>query len=412
MDGSGRGRERHGGAGFAAGKIAIGLTGFAALAGLGAFVTGWLDRGGGTLIGAARAMPWLLTAALGLLAVDLLLGGLRLHVWLRRLAPGARYTVSLQTYLVNLFASAILPLAAASAPAQIATLVRGGVRPARAVAALLLTFIGVLSALLLLGGAAAAYLLATTDLAARLGGVQRAALVASVMAAMLLLAALLNPRVGELLACWLFAAGRRLGGRVGRGAVRLAERLGRGAAEYRAALRAARDGWQVPFAGSLGISVAMLLNKCAIAFLVAAGLGSAAGYVDVAARHALQSLFLYFSPSPGQSGLAEASVPAFMAGVLPEGRWLEFTVLWRALSSYVGVAIGAAAAIYLFGRRRAGPGADLAAGGGEGKEDGPRVVYRAKLAPALTASGERPRSTQFTLPNSCGRNSGLRTEPG
>jgi hypothetical protein len=183
---------------------------------------------------------------------------------------------------------------------------------------------------------------------------------------------------------------------------RAIEELARGVEDYRSALRAARDGWKAPVAGSFGVSLLMLVNKCAIAFLVAAGLGSAAGYLDVAARHTLQSVFLYFSPSPGQSGLAEASVPAFMAGVLPDGRWLEFAVLWRAVSSYVGVSIGAAVAIHLFGRRR-------------GRRAGPADegdAYPPTCAAALTARGERPRSTQPTLPNSGGRNPGLRTEPG
>lgn len=294
----------------------------------------------------------LLMAAVALLLLDFVLGGLRLHFWLRALQSGTPYGTALRTYLVNLFAAAVTPMGAASGPAQLAVLVRGGVRPARAIAALLLNFVGVLSAFLLLGGVSTLYLLTRTDVGARVGAFQRAMLLGAATAAALLAVAAWNPRAGGALAGSALSVGARFPGRFGRLLRRLGVALDRGVADYRAALTALRSGWKMPLAVSLATSAVMLLNKCAIGFLVAAGLGFQGGYLDVAARQIPQLLLVYFSPSPGGSGVAEASVPVFLAGVVPAGRGVEFALLWRVLTSYLGVLIGALAAVTVFSRTR------------------------------------------------------------
>jgi uncharacterized membrane protein YbhN (UPF0104 family) len=71
-------------------------------------------------------------------------------------------------------------------------------------------------------------------------------------------------------------------------------------------------------------------------------------YLGVVARQAVQISLLYFSPTPGGSGVAEASVPMFMAGVLSESHWTAFALVWRAVTSYLGVAVGAVAALVTF----------------------------------------------------------------
>ena len=158
----------------------------------------------------------LLLAALALVLLDFLLGGLRLHLWLRLLEPKVSFWLSFKTYLINLFAAAISPMAVASGPAQLATLVRGGVRPARAIAALLLTYVATLSSLLVVGGLGGTYLLLTTDIVTSFGGLQRSLLVGSGLSATFLVIAILNPRGGDLIARGLASAGSRVAGRPGR----------------------------------------------------------------------------------------------------------------------------------------------------------------------------------------------------
>lgn len=385
--------------------VALGLFGFASLAALGALTAGWLDTGPSAIVSATRAVPArLIAAGLALLLVDFLLGGLRLHLWVRRLQPGVAYRTSLRTYLVNLFAAAVSPMGAASGPAQFATLVRGGVRPARAVAALLFTYVGVLGAFLLLGGLAGIYLLTTTSFGDKLGGLERGILAGAGTSATLLVVAILNPRAGGVVATGATSAGIRMGGRPGRLLHRLGVRLQQAVADYRAALRSVRRDWQMPLFGGVGLSTAMLLNKCVIGFIVAAALGFTGGYLDFAARHALQSIFIYFSPTPGGSGLAEASVPTFMAGVVPEGRSMEYAFLWRAMTSYVGVAVGAIAFGTVFGHKRSAST--------DTTEIRRTLDPYWATEPARSVRYDRCPSTQATLPNSAGTKSGFGTDPG
>ena len=335
-------------------QLAGGLIAFSALAWAGLWTARWLDRGGAATATLSQPMPaGSLLVALALVVADFLLGGLRLHLWVRRLAPRARYALSVQVYLVNLAASAVSPLGLAAGPAQWAVLVRGGVGGADAVAALLLNFVGILTALVSLAGVGVAYVVLGSGPAGSLAGLERAGLLACAGLAGLLLVGLLNPRVGLAVAAGISRLGGSIAGRAGELLAAVGGRLERGVAEYRAALAAVRGGWPLRLAANVGISSLMLLDRCLIGFLVAVSLGFTGSYTEAAARQLLQALLLYFSPSPGGSGLAEATVPVCMAGVVPAGRSMEYALVWRVLTSYIGIAVGAMAATAAFGRRRA-----------------------------------------------------------
>jgi len=372
-------------------RVAVGLALFAALATLGAFAAGWRDGGPALLARGPAIPPGYAAGALALVAADFLLGGLRLHLWLRRFRAEAPYRLALRTYLVNLFAAALSPLGAASGPAQLATLVRGGVPATQAAAALLLNYVGILSGLLLVGGLAAGYLATRGAWVGRLDGLHAVLLVAAAALPALLVPAILNPGWGGALGDRLAAWGARLGGRAGAALGRAGAAARRAVDQYAQAARSVRERGGRTLAAGTALSGAMVLNKSAIGLLLAAGLGFGGPWLEVLARQAVQGFLLYFSPSPGGSGIAEASVPLFMGGVLPEGRWMEFAVLWRAATSYVGVATGAVAAALVFAARR-------------------------PYAPAETATRsarcERDRSTQLTRPNSGGTKSGRGVEPG
>lgn len=343
-------------------RVLLGFGAFIALGAVGAWAAGRLDPTGTvslrSVITAVR--PGFLAVALALVILDYVMGGLRLHVWVRRLASGTPWSVSLRTYVVNIFAAAISPMGSASGPAQVAVLYRYGLHPARAVAALLLNFMAVLASFLLVGGAAGLYLTAGADLAGTLGGVIRALLFTAAGAALLLALIVGNPGLGSALAGRLAARGRRGETRRHRLMAAAGHGLERGVADYRAALDTLRAGWHRPLAAASLLSTLMLLNKCAVGYVLALGMGFEGGYVELAARQSLQWLLIYFSPSPGGSGIAEATVPAFLAGIVPAGRMVEYALLWRFFTAFVGAVVGAVVAITLFsGQRRAAGHAHL-----------------------------------------------------
>jgi uncharacterized protein (TIRG00374 family) len=335
-------------------RVAGGLGAFLILGGLGAWAASRLDpRGAFSLQSLLDAVPGgLLALALVLVTLDFVLGGTRLHVWLRRLVPGTPWSVALKTYLVNLFAASISPMGSASGPAQLAVMARYGVAPAKGLAALLVNFIGLLSAFVLIGGASGTYLLASARLPGTAGGVVRALLLVVTATTVLVVVIVGNPRAGAGLARRLLAMGNGGGGRLSRGLVRLGGMMERGVADYEAALAALRSGWYRPLTVATALSALMLLNKCAVGYLLAVGMGYDGSYVEVAARQSLQWLLIYFSPSPGGSGIAEATVPAFLGGIIPAGRIVEYTILWRGVTALFGAIVGGVVAASVLGGLR------------------------------------------------------------
>ncbi len=332
-------------------KLALGLLAFVTLTALGILAAGWLGGDALRFFDALRAMPagFLLVPVVYLL-VDFTLGGARLHLWLRILSPGARFSTSLKTYLVNLFAAALSPAGAASGPAQLAVLAREGVSPGRGFAGMLLTYVGSLSAVIGLAVLGAAVILRELSAQAGFSWVQLVLLILALVPAGFLMSLIARPALAVRFSTWVLSVGERLGGFVGRFLVWGGAKLHRAAHEYQAAIGAVKGRWMPMLSLSVGLSSAMYLNRALVAFLIAGLLGSDTGFIEIAARHSMQALFLYFMPSPGGGGVAEASVPAFMAGVIPGNGWLEFAVLWRGVTSYLGVAAGAIATLTVFKR--------------------------------------------------------------
>ncbi len=94
-------------------------------------------------------------------------------------------------------------------------------------------------------------------------------------------------------------------------------------------------------AGGLGITVILFLNKYTLAYFVIRSLGVDPAYTDVISAMLLLNALLYFSPSPGASGIAEIGAASLVGGLLPAGYAMAFTFVWRFFSSYLGVSLGA-----------------------------------------------------------------------
>lgn len=71
--------------------------------------------------------------------------------------------------------------------------------------------------------------------------------------------------------------------------------------------------------------------------------------VQVMCRMVLLNLVLYFSPTPGGSGVAEAGFVVLFNGILPEGLEGIMAVLWRFTAEYVPFLIGGFFCIRSFG---------------------------------------------------------------
>ncbi len=71
--------------------------------------------------------------------------------------------------------------------------------------------------------------------------------------------------------------------------------------------------------------------------------------VQVMGRMVLLNLVLYFSPTPGGSGVAEAGFVVLFSNILPEGVEGIMAVLWRFMAEYLPFLLGAFVSIRAFG---------------------------------------------------------------
>jgi uncharacterized protein (TIRG00374 family) len=89
------------------------------------------------------------------------------------------------------------------------------------------------------------------------------------------------------------------------------------------------------------LTIVIYFNKYVIAFVILKGLGLNVSFMQVMYLQIIQFFILYFSPTPGASGIAEVSSVSLMSAIVPTGYLPVFAVLWRFFVTYVGVACGA-----------------------------------------------------------------------
>ena len=88
------------------------------------------------------------------------------------------------------------------------------------------------------------------------------------------------------------------------------------------------------------LTIAIYSNKYLIAYVILKGLGLDVNFLQVMYLQIIQFFILYFSPTPGASGIAEVSSVSLMSTIVPTGYLPVFAVLWRFFITYVGVTLG------------------------------------------------------------------------
>jgi uncharacterized protein (TIRG00374 family) len=92
---------------------------------------------------------------------------------------------------------------------------------------------------------------------------------------------------------------------------------------------------------SFVLTIMIYLNKYMIAYVIIRGLGLNVGLSQVIYLQVIQFFLLYFSPTPGASGIAEVSSVSLMSTTIPVSYLPAFAILWRFFVTYIGVGIGA-----------------------------------------------------------------------
>lgn len=98
-------------------------------------------------------------------------------------------------------------------------------------------------------------------------------------------------------------------------------------------------GW---VAMALGVITSALAHatKYLSGYVALRALGLHANFVDVLILQTTIAFLLYFAPTPGSSGMAEAISAAMMSVYVPDSYLAAYTILWRFTMSYATVIVG------------------------------------------------------------------------
>jgi uncharacterized protein (TIRG00374 family) len=287
------------------------------------------------------------------LPVETLVSGLRIWVLSRTLHPGLGLWPCIEAELVNVAMNLLTPAHSGGGPGQIYMLSRRGVRAGTALTVSLLGFLGTMVGLLAMG----LYSVGVSGLghgnALFTGSVGLLGIIALVMLLAGIEPALFRVPLGR--ASRLVARVRRREGHLrewwppdGEPSGPPVDRLGRIAGRfadviytYRSDVRRFLRHGKASFGWVCLLSFVFLLSRCLLPYLCLEFLGVRTGSLGQVVQAQMALVFLvFFAPTPGGAGLAEAASLALMAPVVPAGFAPYYNLLWRFSTAYVAAAAG------------------------------------------------------------------------
>lgn len=275
----------------------------------------------------------------GLLCVYYILDGLRLWFVLRALNQRIALRSMIRLVFINLFVSNVTPLATGGGVAQVWYLQRRGVPVGTAMTA---TTIRTVLAVLFIFSAGPLMLLKLTDAQTisrytsifRTLAVFAALYIGFFVVLILRTKVLIQILVGTLLML------RRLHvlspDRYSRWKRNIVREMHRFAVGFRTYLK----GKPRYILSSILATAGFLLSLFSFPALITAALGYELQYWLVIGRLLITTFVMYFSPTPGASGIAEGVFGYFFSDILTAGHLVLVTVLWRAVTIYLGMGIG------------------------------------------------------------------------
>lgn len=282
-----------------------------------------------------------LLLALLLVAVDFFLGGLRIYVFFtKEILKKISLFDCIKAGLANIFVAAVTPSNTGGGPAQLYILTRRGVPLSGAISVSLINFFSSMSFFFL------AFLVVFffTD-----GGIfprglafliRYSFLVFSVVS---LLGVFLMVKPESL--SFLFRIFSWITGAIWRKdqekQTKMSEKLKDQVVQLRFYLQHFFRKEKLILSISFLLTIAMYFNKYLMAYVILKGLGLDVSFMQVMYLQIIQFFILYFSPTPGASGIAEISSVTLMSAIVPTGYLPVFAVLWRFFVTYVGVMCGA-----------------------------------------------------------------------
>jgi uncharacterized protein (TIRG00374 family) len=272
--------------------------------------------------------------------IDIGLGAWRNHILVRKLKPGIKWWLCFKAQLANEFGAAVTPGQSGGGPAWLYVLNRGGISLGSGVAVSVVVF---LSTLIFFQISTMLSVFAVGD---RFSGqslfylLQFGFITSTGMLVVILLTLCMPGRICSLM----IALNGRLRHSQKRWKARLAritERIAEGIKQYQSDCVQFLRQHRISVFKTFLITSLYYLIKLHLAYVILLGLGVSINYLLAIPVLALLRFILYFTPTPGGSGIGEISIAALMAALIPTYLLPVYTILYRFFYLFLPAAFGA-----------------------------------------------------------------------
>jgi len=300
----------------------------------------WTTASRDTVVALRHVRPSYLLLLSLLTFLDLWLGGMRNHIFIRRVKPGISPWVSFRANLANIFLGAATPSQTGGGVAQLFVFHRAGVPVSAAIATSVFNFLATMTFFIATVAAIMVFDVRTGPFSTGIRIFVGYSFAVFSFMLLLFLLSLAKPGWLERVIEKLHTRSQHATSRPGKSLLNVAERSLHGFQNYRDHasyfLGEARPTlWQ-----SWLLTLLLYWNKYNIAYTVLAGLGQHSDYLTVIFLQNIQLFLLYFAPTPGASGIAEISAASLMKTQVSTALMPVFAVLWRTFTIYVSVLLG------------------------------------------------------------------------
>jgi uncharacterized protein (TIRG00374 family) len=285
--------------------------------------------------------PEFLLLALVLVVLDFFLGGLRIYVFFtKEILKRVGLFDCIKANLANIFMAAVTPSSTGGGPAQLYILNRRGVPISGAISISLINFFSSMF-FFFIGFVAVFFFTGAGMFAKGLTYLIRYSFLVFSLVSLLGIFLLVRPESLNFLFGIFRVASRVIWRKDKEKQNSMAEKFKDQVIQLRFYLQHFIHREKLILFISFLLTIVIYLNKYLIAYVILRGLGLNVDFMQVMYLQIIQFFILYFSPTPGASGIAEVSSVSLMSTIAPTGYLAIFTVLWRFFANYVGVALGA-----------------------------------------------------------------------
>jgi uncharacterized protein (TIRG00374 family) len=305
-----------------------------------AFIAVFLYNNTGKTVEVLTSVKWYwIVIGLVFTSNDLILGGLRNHIFIREFKPGISFWVSVKANLANIFMGAVTPSQSGGGPGQIYIFYRHGVSIPDNISN---SFFNWISTIIFfpLSGWFAINLLQDKVPEGLVTNLSKFGMSVFTTLFFVILIGLLAPSVLGKFITFLGKLVSVISTRLGEKLVSFGKKAEVSLTDYRNKCVKLISTKPQLMLMSFVLTIILYGNKYLLAYIILLSFGLETDFWTVIAIQAVLYLLLYFSPSPGGSGIAELSISGLMASVISQDYITSFTLLYRTFLIFIPAILG------------------------------------------------------------------------